>query len=347
MDAFWGFWASAAQAAAHAGVPDVSEPLHKRAKTDKDQGNGIVPPQQHQHPQHPFIAPTPQSLSWGHPTAAATAAAVALAPNPGLPDLTTSISSLMPASAEPQVKPDVKIIQRRKRNAYHSRATRVRKKNLELELCLELRALQNENDRLRTIVKREIPEKEAFIIGECCYKTRGKGLFQGDHSSRLGRSDFELIESLAKGRESYVLTDPRLPDNPIVYASCAFLELTGYTLEDVIGRNCRFLQGIHTDHKELETIREAIDSGIDGSVCILNYKADGTPFWNHLFVAALRDKDNNIVNYVRHGLALVKPQKNCIHFTLTNWHFTFGCRLEYRMKSRRTSRQNQSLPLVM
>lgn len=307
MDAFWGFWASAAQAA-HAGVPEVSasEPAHKRAKTDKDVGIvslPIQPPtlQQQQHAQHPFIAPAPQPLSWGHTTAvtaAATAAAVTLAPNPGFPDITTSISPLIHATEEPEEKTDVKIIQRRKRNAFHSRATRVRKKNLELELCLELRALQNENDRLRAIVKREIPEKEAFIIGECCYTTGGKGLFQGDHSSRLGRSDFELIESLAKGRESYVLTDPRLPDNPIVYASCAFLELTGYSLEDVIGRNCRFLQGIHTDHKEVETIREAIDNGIDGSVCILNYKADGSPFWNHLFVAALRDKDNNIVNYV-------------------------------------------------
>jgi PAS domain S-box-containing protein len=338
MDAFWGFWASAAQAA-HAGIPEVSEPVHKRAKTDKDHSNGIVPPQQ-QHPQHPFIAPAPQPLSWGHPAATA---AVALAPNPGFPDLTTSISSLVPVSVEPEQKPDVKIIQRRKRNAYHSRATRVRKKNLELELCLELRALQNENDRLRTIVKREIPEKEAFIIGECCYKTGGKGLFQGDHSSRLGRSDFELIESLAKGRESYVLTDPRLPDNPIVYASCAFLELTGYTLEDVIGRNCRFLQGIHTDHKELETIREAIDNGIDGSVCILNYKADGTPFWNHLFVAALRDKDNNIVNYVCHRSALVNYYSRLRSLTC----FIFDHRLEYRMKSKRTSLRNQSRRLVM
>ena len=117
-------------------------------------------------------------------------------------------------------------------------------------------------------------------------------------SELLGRSDFELIESLAQSRESFVLTDPRMPDNPIVYVSCAFLKLTRYAREQVIGRNCRFLQGIHTDHTAVKSLREAIEKGKDVSVCLLNYKADGTPFWNHIFVAALHDRQNRIVNYV-------------------------------------------------
>ena len=114
----------------------------------------------------------------------------------------------------------------------------------------------------------------------------------------LLRSDFSLIESLTSGQQNFVLSDPRLPDNPIVFASPGFYELTGYTREQVLGRNCRFLQGAGTDRKGVDVIRTAVANGTDATVCLLNYKADGTPFWNQLFVAALRDADNCIVNYV-------------------------------------------------
>ena len=114
----------------------------------------------------------------------------------------------------------------------------------------------------------------------------------------LLRSDFSLIESLTSGQQNFVLSDPRLPDNPIVYASPGFYELTGYTREQVLGRNCRFLQGTGTNRKAVDILRTAVANGSDATVCLLNYKADGTPFWNQLFVAALRDGDNCIVNYV-------------------------------------------------
>merc|ERR1712232_253469 len=114
----------------------------------------------------------------------------------------------------------------------------------------------------------------------------------------LVNSDFSLIESLTSGQQNFVLSDPRLPDNPIVYASAGFYNLTGYSREQVLGRNCRFLQGPGTDPKHIEMIRSAVAKGNDFSVCVLNYKADGTPFWNQLFVAALRDTDNCIVNFI-------------------------------------------------
>merc|ERR1712232_606042 len=105
-------------------------------------------------------------------------------------------------------------------------------------------------------------------------------------------------ESLSSGQQNFVLSDPRLPDNPIVFASPGFYKLTGYTAERVLGRNCRFLQGRGTDPKAVDIIRKAVAAGADTTTCILNYKADGTPFWNQFFVAALRDSDNAIVNYV-------------------------------------------------
>jgi PAS domain S-box-containing protein len=72
--------------------------------------------------------------------------------------------------------------------------------------------------------------------------------------------------------QSFVVTDPNLPDNPIVYASQGFLDLTGYARAQVVGRNCRFLQGPDTDSKAVTVIREGLKNGCDTSVCLLNYK---------------------------------------------------------------------------
>merc|ERR1711957_204714 len=92
--------------------------------------------------------------------------------------------------------------------------------------------------------------------------------------------------------------DPSLPDNPIVYASQGFLNPTGYSLDQILGRNCRFLQGPETDPKTVERIRNAIEQGEDLSVCLLNYRVDGSTFWNQFFIAALRDAAGNITNFV-------------------------------------------------
>ena len=76
------------------------------------------------------------------------------------------------------------------------------------------------------------------------------------------------------------------------------MTLTGYTLDQVLGRNCRFLQGPATDPRAVQKIRQAIADGFDTSVCLLNYKIDGSTFWNQFFVAPLRDSVGNVVNYV-------------------------------------------------
>lgn len=106
------------------------------------------------------------------------------------------------------------------------------------------------------------------------------------------------MSALSGSQQNFAISDPTLPDNPIVYVSQGFLDLTGYKMNEVLGRNCRFLQGPGTDQNAVQVIRKAISEGVDTSVCLLNYKADGTPFWNHFFVAALRDAENNVVNYV-------------------------------------------------
>lgn len=86
-------------------------------------------------------------------------------------------------------------------------------------------------------------------------------------------------------RMAMLITDPRQPGNPIVFANNAFLKLTGYDREDVIGFNCRFLQGPETDPATIARLREAIRDGRDINVDILNFRKDGSPFWNALYIS--------------------------------------------------------------
>uniref|UniRef100_A0A7S2URI2 LOV domain-containing protein n=1 Tax=Attheya septentrionalis TaxID=420275 RepID=A0A7S2URI2_9STRA len=197
------------------------------------------------------------------------------------------------------------IAERRQRNREHAKRSRVRKKFMLESLQEQVRALQKENVELRMIVQEKIPHHAQQIIDVCCTKSP---LFEDDPQKggtgdaktpvELVNSDFSLITSLTSGQQNFVLSDPRLPDNPIVYASQGFYDLTGYSREQVLGRNCRFLQGPGTDPRSVDVIRTAIANGTDCTVCLLNYKADGTPFWNQFFIAALRDSENCIVNYV-------------------------------------------------
>ncbi len=93
------------------------------------------------------------------------------------------------------------------------------------------------------------------------------------------------IEAASQG---IIITDPVQPDNPIVYASPGFTRLTGYEPTEVIGRNCRFLQGTKADPAALSTLRDAIREARPCVVELLNVRKDGTTFWNNLSVAPSR-----------------------------------------------------------
>ena len=95
-----------------------------------------------------------------------------------------------------------------------------------------------------------------------------------------------------------VLTNPNLPDNPIIYLNRAFERITGYSREAVIGRNCRFLQGPDTDPETVRKLREAIEAKQDLTVDILNYRADDAPFWNRLVLSPLTDTDGEVPYFI-------------------------------------------------
>ena len=95
-------------------------------------------------------------------------------------------------------------------------------------------------------------------------------------------------------RMPIIVTDVNLPDNPIIFANNAFLSLTGYTREEVNGRNCRFLQGPETDPVTVAQIRRAVDARQDITCEIMNYKKDGTPFWNGLYISPVPDAAGDV-----------------------------------------------------
>jgi PAS domain S-box-containing protein len=95
-------------------------------------------------------------------------------------------------------------------------------------------------------------------------------------------------------RMAMTVTDARQADNPIIFANDAFLALTGYRRDEVIGRNCRFLQGPDSDPAVVSRLRDAVASGKDVAVDILNYRKDGSSFWNALYLSPVRDKAGEI-----------------------------------------------------
>jgi len=94
------------------------------------------------------------------------------------------------------------------------------------------------------------------------------------------------------------ISDPSLPDNPMIYANDAFERITGYPVEAAIGRNCRFLQGENTDPETVALLRHAVDNWEPVTVEIRNYRRNGEEFWNQVTIAPIYDEDGEPSNYV-------------------------------------------------
>ena len=107
-----------------------------------------------------------------------------------------------------------------------------------------------------------------------------------DFFSQVPSAHKNLTLALAGLRHTFVVSDPYLPDSPICFASEGFYEMTGYGPEEVLGKNCRFLQGPNTDQREVDKIRHAVKTASAVSVRLLNYRKDGTLFSNLLSMKA-------------------------------------------------------------
>ena len=105
--------------------------------------------------------------------------------------------------------------------------------------------------------------------------------------------------------EGIVISDAQQPDNPTIYVNDGFVQLTGYSRNEVLGRNCRFLQGADNHSPAAKELRNAIREGRDCKIDILNYRKDGERFWNRLSLTPIRDviedTNNRIVNKMPPG----------------------------------------------
>ncbi|RDX78870.1 Phototropin-1, partial [Mucuna pruriens] len=124
------------------------------------------------------------------------------------------------------------------------------------------------------------------------------GSFDGKVQKKEKRKGLDLATTLERIEKNFVITDPRLPDNPIIFASDSFLELTEYSREEILGRNCRFLQGPETDPATVRKIREAIDNQTDITVQLINYTKSGKKFWNLFHLQPMRDQKGEVQYFI-------------------------------------------------
>ncbi|HEY3331912.1 MAG TPA: HD domain-containing phosphohydrolase [Capsulimonadaceae bacterium] len=123
-------------------------------------------------------------------------------------------------------------------------------------------------------------------------------LAKGTRSANLTTTELARLLATEFVQNALVIVDACAIDNPIIYANLAFYRLTGYAKEEVIGRNCRFLQGPDTAREDVLKLRSTLEAGRACQVTLLNYRKDGTTFWNELTVSPIFDESGEIQYFV-------------------------------------------------
>ena len=140
---------------------------------------------------------------------------------------------------------------------------------------------------------RRLAEAEAELVrwraGEAAIKDARDAARIVDEITGADNGTDPFAAAVRATRMPMVISNPRLPDNPIVFVNDAFCRLCGYSREEIVGRNCRFLQGPETAPDTVATIRAAVKASEPVRVDILNYRKTGETFWNRLLMAPVRD----------------------------------------------------------
>ncbi|MET6989928.1 PAS domain S-box protein [Sediminicola arcticus] len=140
-----------------------------------------------------------------------------------------------------------------------------------------------------------------------CILLLGTIFWNGDYINMLKVRNMAL-ESTSNG---ITITDARLPDLPIIYCNQGFVRMTGYSKEEILNKNCRFLQADDRDQKEIGIIKSAIQKGDPCRVVLRNYKKNGTLFWNELNITPVRDEANELSYFigVQNDVTLTKKEE--------------------------------------
>ncbi|GFY94469.1 phototropin 2 [Actinidia rufa] len=151
-------------------------------------------------------------------------------------------------------------------------------------------------DQQEAQIKAVVDPIRDLLNGSGSGRTGGEGHpnMNPDHETRHQPS----TEYMPHCNKHFVVSDATKPDCPIMYASSGFFSMTGYASREVIGRNCRFLQGPDTDQNEVAKIRNAVKTGKSYCGRLLNYKKNGTPFWNLLTVTPIKDGNGRAIKFI-------------------------------------------------
>jgi PAS domain S-box-containing protein len=112
-----------------------------------------------------------------------------------------------------------------------------------------------------------------------------------------GRHTDPFVAAVHATRMPMIITNPRLPDNPVVFANDSFCRLSGYDRDEIVGQNCRFLQGPDTDPATVRAIHDAVERVEAIEIDIRNHRKNGEPFWNRLLMAPVFDADEKLVYF--------------------------------------------------
>ena len=199
----------------------------------------------------------------------------------------------------------------RERNKVLARKTRIKKKE-EVQLLQEsVVSLVNENKKLKLVAKKHLPQHVSHQMLSACKLQLPDNINQLVHQV-MSRNERNLIYDLKSQQRSFCIVNAAAPDMPIVYASSAFCELTGYEMQEVVGKNFLFLQGPATDRNEVQLtassksiivvlttlpdcifqvakVKDALMAGEDMDSVLLNYRKNGKHFWNKLEMRHLLD----------------------------------------------------------
>lgn len=107
-----------------------------------------------------------------------------------------------------------------------------------------------------------------------------------------------LIKAMDSAREGISISDATNPENPLLYVNDGFTRMTGYTSDEILGRNCRFLQGDMTNPRAVRQVRDAMKKQVPVQVELLNYTKNGEPFWNRLSITPIFDADQRLTHFI-------------------------------------------------
>ncbi len=166
-------------------------------------------------------------------------------------------------------------------------------KQTQCEYNEEYRILRSDGD-IRWIRDRAFP-----ICNETGTIYRIAGIAEDITHYKHIQEKLQLQErAITASQNGIVIADARLPDRPVIYVNPAFERITGYQASEIIGHNCRFLQGIDKNQADLITLRAALKAGQGCTVSLRNYRKDGSLFWNELSISPIHDDQGTLTHYI-------------------------------------------------